>query len=113
MNVSKINAINPSNLRTNQAVTFKAKSNEAPAEREKRSLTAKKWGVGIASLVAPGTGQMINGEGGKGATILIPAIILNAITARAKNKLLPGVALLALALYSIINGVSNVKPDKE
>ena len=117
MNVNKINAVNLSNSKIIQTLPFKAqeKTEDTPAT-PKRSLTAKKWGVGIVSFFLPGTGQMINGEGGKGAAILISSIILGAIYANVSNAAAKVVLVwsgLGLILYSTINGVSNTKRDKE
>lgn len=69
MNVSKIGAVSPLNLTSKQILPFKGQENtdegSAPKEEKKRSLTAKKWGVGIASYLFPGLGQLINGQFGR------------------------------------------------
>lgn len=112
MNVTKINAISP-NYNTNKALAFRAKEDDD----EKRSLTAKKWGVGIASFLAPGSGQIINSEVGKGIALLIPGIILFSYNmTKYKEGVTPiisSLVLLALKLYSTIDAVSKTKPDKE
>lgn len=112
MNVAKINGISP-NYNANNTLAFRAKENDG----EKRSLTAKKWGVGIASFLAPGSGQIINSEVGKGIALLIPGILLFGYNVakgkEGKTPIISSLALLALKLYSTIDAVSKTKPDKE
>lgn len=69
MNVNTISMAGPLSLKANQALPFRAQekteNNSAPKEEKKRSLTAKKWGVGLASASHPGLGQLINGQFGR------------------------------------------------
>ncbi len=114
MNVGKISVINSSNLKSNQPLAFKSKDSETG---EKRSLTAKKWGVGIASFLVPGSGQIINSEVGKGILLLIPALGLLAYnrtkSMEGKVPILSLIVLFGLQLYSTIDAVKKTKPDKE
>lgn len=119
MNINKIGASVQPNLKAFQPVSFSAqeKTEDIPEQIEgkKRSLTAKKWGVGIASFALPGVGQIVNSEVGKGLAMLIPAVILGGITKVSKGgtQIISALATIGLAVYSIIDAVKNVKPDKE
>lgn len=62
MNVGKVSVINSTNLKSNRVLAFQGKENETG---EKRSLAGKKWGVGIASFLCPGLGQLANGQVGR------------------------------------------------
>lgn len=109
-------------------------------EQPKRSLTAKKWGVGIASFALPGTGQLINGQVTKGLGLfglylgsgLLAGLGLsnrsfmnfsptNLTKLKSSSASKGGTALMAAGtigalvtkVYSIVNAVNNTKPDKE
>lgn len=92
-----------------------SKTKIAEGEQEPRSLTTKKWGVGIASFFLPGTGQLINGEKGKGIALLIGVTLVGLLArmTRGAGRLILNLAVLATAIYSCVNAVKNVKPDKE
>lgn len=120
MNVCKIGAINQLNLKTNQSTAFKAqeKTEDAPIkEGNKRSITAKKWGVGISSFCLPGTGQLVNGQVGKGITMFCSGLVLGALTKLTKRQSPVGIvavfALLGLNIFSTVDAVKHVKPDQE
>jgi len=103
-------------FRANEDKVEISKTTTTPEETKKpRSLTAKKWGVGIASVFAPGTGQLVNSETGKGIALLggfIAAWLLN-LRSSSAGKLITSIAILGLAIYSCIDAVKHVKPDKE
>lgn len=130
MEISKIGVNQQQNIFTKnrtckpKAVNFKSNGDENTASKEsmqiekpQRSLKAKKWGVGIASFSIPGVGQFVNGQVKKGFAMLGTAIGITILAgiARAKNiSVAVGViASLGLSIYSTMDAVRNVKPDKE
>lgn len=115
--VSQINQINPQNYKlcenTNPATSFKS-------EEKQRSLTAKKWGVGIASFLQSGLGQLINGQVSKGFSFLglsiANALLCGLIVSKTKNNkllVINAVAALVIKFFSVVDAVKNVKPDKQ
>ena len=71
---------------------------------KKEASTAKKWGVGIGSLLIPGLGQAINGDWGKAIGFLGGTVILTVLA----GSFGPFV-LLALGLrgWSVFDAVKN------
>ncbi len=81
-------------------------------EITKEASTAKKVGVGLASLVLPGLGQLINGQGKKGAIQFISNAALRTGTTALAVACPPVAAVLllgsiALNVGSIVDAVKN------
>ena len=86
-------------------------------EKPKKASNAKKWGVGIASGMISGLGQLINGEVGKGAgyfgasvgTFIIARVgMVQKIPALA---VLGGLGNLAVGVSSIVDAVKHAKSE--
>lgn len=76
---------------------------------ETEGSTGKKWGVGIASAIIPGLGQLINGEWLKGGGFFIGALaaeLLGAMLVGRGGSTLGG---LAVRTWSTIDAVNNAK----
>lgn len=76
---------------------------------ETEGSTGKKWGVGIASAIIPGLGQLINGEWLKGGGFFIATLaaeLLGTMLAGRGGDILGGLAVRA---WSTIDAVKNAK----
>lgn len=118
----QINSIsyNPNSLTCNRKFNVAKNINkiefgekEEEKNHKKDSLTAKKWGVGIASGLITGLGQLINGEVAKGLTMFGSAVGLVTIMKLAKRKkpLISSICWIAgtsLGIYSIVDAVKGV-----
>ena len=127
MNVGKVNVDstykNFSANENNSATTISFSADEDKLEinrphKKKRSLSAKKWGVGIASFVVSGAGQWINGDVSKGFAFFGANIGLGSLALLLANKAkgLSTAVLIAGAginIFGIVDAVKNVKPDQE
>ena len=95
---------------------------------EQKASTAKKVGLGIASWIAPGLGQLINGEIGKGlaffgatflAGFLRGKLPIGNVVNPSKFKILPGmlpvyigsIAVIGAKVWSTIDAILKAKPD--
>ena len=81
---------------------------------EKSASPGRKVGVGIASALFPGLGQMINGQWGKGAAfmgsnLLMVVMLLTNAKGGVKRELIISTANFVLNLISIVDAVRNVK----
>lgn len=83
----------------------------AKEEAPKKSNTGKKWGVGIASAVIPGLGQLINGEIGKGIAMVAGNVACWFMIRKAPKGVASSVGWvggIALNVYSIVDAVKGV-----
>ena len=85
------------------------KADEKNQNLKKEASTAKKWGVGIASCVIPGLGQLINGDVAKGAGFFCGATALGALTYVGCPYLV--IPSLGLGIWSIVDAVKNAKSN--
>ena len=131
--VSAISAVSPTSVPTAQPVENKNvnfKSNElnyglkevrdfpdrTEYVHETDGSTGKKWGVGIASGVAPGLGQAINGQWGKSFAFLggwlLPQIIgtiAGGVRGKMETAIIGGLVSLGVHIWSIVDAVKNAK----
>lgn len=82
-------------------------------EKPKKSNTGKKWGVGIASVLITGLGQVINGEVGKGIGLFAGAIASTIIILKVRKvnptaSAVLNVAALGIPIYSVVDAVKGV-----
>ena len=124
MTISKIGANNPLTLRANKSIYFGSEENAKETKtspdtlettKPKRSLTAKKWGAGLAG---PFAGNLVNGRTGKAFAYLGITSALGAIagiTAEASRPIsvISALALLTTYIVGVVGVVKNVKPDQE
>lgn len=111
---------------TNNQNNFKTpelKKDEVNLSTTKKEVpTSKKIGVGLASALYPGLGQVCNGEVSKGAKFFFGGIGIDVATTIAASALIsanPGIAILtacagslghiALNVYSAIDAAKNAK----
>ena len=111
------------NQNANNFKTPELKNDEVNLSTTKKEVpTSKKLGVGIASAICPGLGQVCNGELGKGAKFLLGGIGIDVAATVAATALMsanPGLGLitacagtlghLALNVCSIVDAVKNAK----
>lgn len=111
------------NQNLNNFKTPELKNDEVNLSSEKKEVsTSKKVGVGIASALYPGLGQVCNGEVEKGVKFCLGGIgidIATTIAASALCTINPAIALvtacvgslghIALNIYSAVDAVKNVK----
>lgn len=117
MVVSAINPINQINSQQYQLCENTKHATAFKSEEKERSLTAKKWGVGLAAFAQTGLGQLINGNVSKAFGLfglsLANIIIGGLIATKARNFLVvTGIAGLAIKIYGIVDAVKHVKPDQ-
>lgn len=118
MVISAVSPINQTNSQKYHISETPKQTTAFKGEEKERSLTAKKWGVGLAAFVQTGLGQLINGQVGKAFGLfglsLANVLIGGLIASKAKNFLiLTFVASLGIKIYGIVDAVKNVRPDQQ
>ena len=106
--VASVTAVTPN--MTSQQVTFQPKEVREFPDRyeyvyETPATSGRKWGVGIASGLIVGLGQMINGDWTKGLAMLGGAILSQLLLKNTFGNL----AAFGIGIYSIVDAVKNAK----
>ena len=98
------------------SISFSNDNTIPPQQLNKEASTSKKWGVGIASFLIPGLGQLVNSESGKAAGFFFGSLAAQVLTL-ASIQIVPvmgflmGCASLGLQIWSCYDAVKNAKAE--